>query len=211
MYNPGGCMRKPRVYTNEELELLYNILLTSEEIGAILKIHPITVGRTRKKLGIKVPIGAKLGKPNPNKKRQETRQCIGKDCKNTFDVIQSSKKKFCSNSCQQRTANVAKKGLGSRKIRNPLVKIYTRYARKVHHLSHKTYLENIDIINPNRHPRTLCGVIDGWQLDHIIPIKECFEKGLSIEEASAVSNLRMLPWKNNLMRQYGIQDQDSGS
>ena len=46
-------MRKSRVYTDEELELLYNISLTSEEIGVILKIHPITVGRTRKKLGIK--------------------------------------------------------------------------------------------------------------------------------------------------------------
>ena len=62
------------------------------------------------------------------------------------------------------------------------------------------------MINPNRYTRTLCGVDSGWQLDHIVPIKECFEKGLSIEEASAVTNLRMLPWKNNLMRQYGIQD-----
>ena len=79
---------------------------------------------------------------------------------------------------------------------------YKTYARKVHRLSGKTYAENIDIINPNRYTRTLCGVEGGWQLDHIIPIKECYEKGISPEKAAEVGNLRMLPWKDNLMRNY---------
>lgn len=57
-------------------------------------------------------------------------------------------------------------------------------------------------INPNRYTRTLCGVEDGWQLDHIIPIKECFLSGKPAEEAADKSNLRMLPWRDNLMRQY---------
>ena len=61
---------------------------------------------------------------------------------------------------------------------------------------------NIDLINPNRYVRTLCGVKDGWQLDHIIPIKECFERNIPPEEAASINNLRMLPWKDNLMRQY---------
>ena len=199
-------MRKARIYTEEELKLLHNTSLTGEELSVLLNVHPITVGRTRRKLGITTTPGAKPGKSNPKLKRQEIRKCVGKECLIEFTVIQSSKKKYCSNSCQQRTANVAKKGIGSRKIRNTLIREYTRYARKVHHLSHQTYLKNIDLINPNRYTRTLCGVDSGWQLDHIVPIKECFEKGLSIEEASAVTNLRMLPWKNNLMRQYGIQD-----
>jgi hypothetical protein len=80
---------------------------------------------------------------------------------------------------------------------------YKTYARKVHRLSGKTYTENIDIINPNRYNRTLCGVKNGWQLDHITPIKECYERGISPEEASLVTNLRMLPWRDNLMRNYG--------
>lgn len=79
---------------------------------------------------------------------------------------------------------------------------YKTYARKVHRLSGKTYTENIDIINPNRYTRTLCGVEGGWQLDHIITIKECFLKGISPEKAAEVGNLRMLPWKDNLMRNY---------
>jgi hypothetical protein len=79
---------------------------------------------------------------------------------------------------------------------------YKRYARKVHRLSGKIYTENIDIINPNRYTRTLCGVEGGWQLDHIITIKECYKRGMTPEEASDISNLRMLPWKDNLMRNY---------
>lgn len=79
---------------------------------------------------------------------------------------------------------------------------YNTYSRKVHRLSAKTYTENIDTINPNRYNRTLCGVEGGWQLDHIIPIKEHFFNGVSAEEASVVTNLRMLPWRDNLMRNY---------
>jgi len=37
----------------------------------------------------------------------------------------------------------------------------------------------------------------------MIKIKECFEKGLTEIEVSSASNLRMLPWRDNLMRQYG--------
>lgn len=79
---------------------------------------------------------------------------------------------------------------------------YRKYKGRVHRLTEKVYRDNIDIINPNRHPRTRCGVEGGWQLDHIKPVGVCFELGLSPEEASVVENLRMLPWKQNLMRQY---------
>lgn len=81
-------------------------------------------------------------------------------------------------------------------------KTYPGYARKVHGLSQKVYEENIDIINPNRHKRTLCGVNGGYQLDHIMSIRECFDKNVPPEKAASVENLRMLPWKENLMRQY---------
>ena len=67
-------------------------------------------------------------------------------------------------------------------------------------LSEKTYVMFIDIINPERHPRTLAGVEGGWQLDHIKTVRECYECGLTPEEASSIENLRMLPWRDNLSR-----------
>ena len=200
----GDFMKKPtRHYTNDEITLMCDPFLTAEEVGKSLKISASTVYRKRKQLGVIIK-GAKKGKPSPNKERKETRTCIGNNCNNTFIVVLSRTKKYCSHSCQQKTANVAAKGVGSRKMRNPATPEYKRYARKVHGLSQKIYEQNVNILNPNNHPRTLCGVDGGWQLDHIIPIKECFKKGITIEEASAITNLRMLPWKTNLVRQYGI-------
>lgn len=47
-----------------------------------------------------------------------------------------------------------------------------------------------------------CGVDGGWQLDHIKSVKECFSEGWTVEQASDASNLRMLTWQENLMRNY---------
>ena len=78
---------------------------------------------------------------------------------------------------------------------------YKRYRNKVTRLSNKIYAENINIINPNRYPRTRCGIKGGYQLDHIIPVSECYKNNISPEEASSLNNLRILPWKENLMKE----------
>jgi hypothetical protein len=79
---------------------------------------------------------------------------------------------------------------------------FTDYKKLVYKMSNIQYNNNMEEINPNRHKRTRMGVEDGWQLDHIIPVSECFKQGMSVEEASDISNLRMLPWKDNLMRNF---------
>ena len=193
---------KFREWTEEELNLIKDVSYSARELSVLLNARPGTIRNLRTKLDVVPSQSAVMSRPRPERIKNETRHCIGKGCSNTFTVKPAMKKKYCSQSCQLRTENNAPKGIGSRGIRNPNIKEYTKYARKVHALSHKVYEQNKEIINPNNYPRTLCGVENGWQLDHIIPIKECFEKGISAEEASDVKNLRMLPWKDNLMRQY---------
>jgi hypothetical protein len=194
---------KFREWAEEELNLIKDVSYSANELSVMLNARPGTIRNLRIKLDVVPSQSSVMSKPRPYQLKQETRTCIGKECNTTFTVNRASKKKYCSHSCQQRTANVAAKGIGSRKMRNPATPEYKKYARQVHGLSQKIYEEYKDVINPNNYPRTLCGVEDGWQLDHITPIKECFEKGLSPQEAAQVSNLRMLPWKDNLMRQYG--------
>lgn len=77
---------------------------------------------------------------------------------------------------------------------------YKRYRNRVSKLTELTYRENVDIINPNNHPRTLCGIEGGYQLDHIKSVKECFLFGISPEDCSKVENLQMLSWKENLLK-----------
>lgn len=193
---------KFREWTEEELNLIKDVSYSARELSVLLNARPGTIRNLRIKLSVVPSQSAVMSRPRPDRVKNETRHCIGKGCSNTFTVKPAMKKKYCSQSCQLRTENNAPKGVGSRGIRNPNIKEYTKYARKVHALSQKVYEQNKEIINPNNYPRTLCGVENGWQLDHIIPIKECFEKGITAEEASNISNLRMLPWKDNLMRQY---------
>lgn len=192
-------------YTEEELALLRDPMMTTRELAKLLNIGVATVVRTRKRFGFEVPMGAKKGKPNLARVRRETRICAHPDCSNTFTVVPSKVRLYCCHRCHSLTLDNSHLQSPEvlKKRTKDTVPAYKRYKGLVHRLSGKTYSENIDIINPNRYTRTLCGVEDGWQLDHIIPIKECYERGMTPEEASDVSNLRMLPWKDNLMRNYG--------
>lgn len=191
-------------YSEEELILLKDPMMATRELAKLLNIGVATVVRARKRLGFEVPRGAKKGKPNLAKVRRETRECIHPDCSNTFTVVPSNRQLYCSHSCHSKTIDQSFRQTPEDRARRckPDTPEYKRYKGLVHRLSGRTYSENIDIINPNRYTRTLCGVDGGWQLDHIISIKECYERGISAEEASSLSNLRMLPWKDNLMRNY---------
>jgi hypothetical protein len=185
-------------YSDDELNLLSNTNMTAKELASIIKVGVATIHRSRKRLGINVPLGAKKGKLNPKNERKEVRICKNENCSNKFTIKRSNTKQYCSHSCHSRTLKFPNR---VRKSKDSTPE-YKKYSGKVHRLSQKIYEENIDIINPNRYQRTLCGVKDGWQLDHIMPISECFEKGKTPEEASSLKNLRMLPWKTNLMRNY---------
>ena len=54
-------MRQPRTYTLDELALISGEQLSAKEIAAVILVHPITIARMRKSLGVK----AKMGKSKP--------------------------------------------------------------------------------------------------------------------------------------------------
>ena len=84
--------------------------------------------------------------------------------------------------------------------RNYNTKEYHKYARKVRHITESTYAKYVEIINPDNHPRTLCGVENGYQLDHIVSIRESFDLGISVELCADIPNLQMIPWERNLQK-----------
>ena len=87
---------------------------------------------------------------------------------------------------------------GIRKEQN--IPEYRLYAHKVRYLTETNYAKYKDIINPNDHPRTLCGVDGGYQLDHINGVRECFDGGVSVEDCADYKNLQMIPWQANLQK-----------
>ena len=80
---------------------------------------------------------------------------------------------------------------------NPKKKELATFTNRVHWLTRKTYEANVDTLNPHNHPRTLCGVEGGYQLDHKVSIKKAFELGWTPEQCADVINLQLLPWKDN--------------
>lgn len=82
---------------------------------------------------------------------------------------------------------------------------FMEYARKVRYLSEQEYKKHIDWINPNRLSRRLCGVEDGYQLDHKISIKQAFILGIVPELVSKFHNLQLLKWKTNLSKGCGAK------
>jgi hypothetical protein len=125
--------------------------------------------------------------------------------------IKEGKRKCCSRKClmvdpvyRQKLSSVDKSYLKTDEyrasLRKPTTREYRSYRNNVARLTERNYVEHIDVINPDRHPRTIAGVDGGYQLDHIKPVRECFDEGIAPEAAAAVQNLRMLPWRENLAR-----------
>lgn len=77
---------------------------------------------------------------------------------------------------------------------------YNKYARKVRYLTESVYAKYKEALNPNNYPRTLCGVEGGYQLDHILSVRECFDAGLAIEDCAKLENLQLIPWEKNLQK-----------
>lgn len=80
---------------------------------------------------------------------------------------------------------------------NPNKCQFKDYRREVQSLTEKNYRLHKHIINPQDFPRTKCGVEGGYQLDHIVSVKEGFDRKLPIHDIANINNLQMLPWRKN--------------
>lgn len=80
---------------------------------------------------------------------------------------------------------------------NPYKSEYKAYAYEVRRITEENYKLYKDIINPSNHPRTLCGVEDGYQLDHVVSIQVGFDLEIEPSEIGALDNLQMLSWEEN--------------
>jgi len=79
-----------------------------------------------------------------------------------------------------------------------------RYANSVRRLSRANRQRNPEILNPSGHKLGRSGVVNAYQLDHIVPVSLCWEYKVPEENASSLRNLQVIPWFVNLCRGSGI-------
>ena len=75
---------------------------------------------------------------------------------------------------------------------------WVKYRHRVFHATRITYRDHKEKINPNNLPRGTAGLDGAYHLDHIIPIRYCFENNIPVDVCARVDNLQMLPWLDNV-------------
>jgi 5-methylcytosine-specific restriction endonuclease McrA len=177
----------------------------TDEIVDKYGISRATVFRTAKSHDIKLI----RKKGSGSKPKGDYFQC--QHCGSSIWKTPKSEQKYCSRVCMyasseyhEKLKNVDKSYMQTQKYSLTKSKLttpeYKRYAGKIHRLSNKIYENNLEILNPNGYNRTLCGVDGGYQLDHIISIKYGFDNNVLPENLAKLDNLRLIPWKDNLLK-----------
>jgi hypothetical protein len=193
----------------EKIALLTDNTKTDVELSKILGLSAKYLPILRQRLGLSKIRGRRPGRLIKERIIVECSVCLTE-----FRKIVSSKQKYCSRKCMYSSLEYRdmlksrdKSYMMTEKYRRTKMKEgtaeYKRYCNRVHKLSQKIYEENISILNPHGHVRTLCGVDGGYQLDHIVPLRYGFDNGITPEEISSLNNLRLLPWKQNLTKGKG--------
>lgn len=72
------------------------------------------------------------------------------------------------------------------------------YKSKVTSLTRKSYIANKKKINPNNLPQGRAGTKGAYHVDHIVPIRYCFENNIPAKLCSHPKNLQMLSWNDNI-------------
>jgi len=72
------------------------------------------------------------------------------------------------------------------------------YKSAVTKLTRKNYLANKAVINPQNLPTGRAGVEGAYHIDHIVPIRYCYNNNIPEHICADPSNLQMLGWRENV-------------
>lgn len=81
------------------------------------------------------------------------------------------------------------------------------YAHTVEMATRRSYYNHKHIINPLDLKRGLAGEMGAYQLDHIVPVRYCFDNNIPADVCGHHTNLQMLSWEDNITaRNYLKED-----
>jgi hypothetical protein len=88
---------------------------------------------------------------------------------------------------------------------DPIYSDMKKYRNRVAVRTGKTYRGFKHELNPMDYPLGKCGVAGAYQIDHIISVREGFEKKIPVEVIAAKENLQVIPWLENIRKYDGTR------
>lgn len=82
--------------------------------------------------------------------------------------------------------------------------VWKRYRADVTRHTRVTYRDNKQLINPRDLPTGRAGTKGAYHLDHIVPVRWCFERNVPANLVADVSNLQMLRWRENISKRNHV-------
>lgn len=72
------------------------------------------------------------------------------------------------------------------------------FRHRVYQLTRQTYKEHHQTINPKNLMRGKAGVTGAYHLDHLVPVRYCFDNDIPSDLCAHHTNLQMLHWNDNI-------------
>lgn len=111
-----------------------------------------------------------------------------------------SRKNVGKNMDTSNMIKASKKRIGKKHPRyNPNKDKFKLYASEVRKITKR---QPLDLLDNYDKPRTICGIEGGYQLDHVVSIKEGFEKDIPAKYIGSLVNLKFVPWEENRKKSY---------
>ncbi len=182
------------------------------ELMKTYRVGSATICRARKRAGL----SAKAGRPKEVFLEYKTCPNCGKSFKShskhcSIQCFHSANVRLVSSETRSKISNKAKQrwvsptenmlnGIEKRKLSTEELLDFKKYRNRLKVLTEKTYLDNIDEINPNGYTRGVAGIDGAYHLDHIIPARFGFENNIPPEVLAEKENLQILPWRENIVK-----------
>lgn len=83
---------------------------------------------------------------------------------------------------------------------------WKQYKSKVSILTRKNYETYKLYINPHNLTRAKAGIKNAYHLDHIVPVRYCFDNNIPCDICAHPQNLELIEWKNNISHGNKLKD-----
>lgn len=105
-----------------------------------------------------------------------------------------------------KTANLNKSSRDRSNEWKKTATVWQKYKSRVTKLTRQAYKNNKHKINPNDLPTGRAGTEGAYHIDHIVPIRYCFEHFIPEEICAHPDNLQMLGWRENVGSRDKLKD-----